>query len=73
MGLIEWFTNFFDKNSAATDTKIFSGGNAPGGAIESETMSSQQLAEELHRSIFRKLKKIIKIALFLKTTFELQI
>ena len=71
MGLIEWFTNFFDKNSAATDTKIFSGGNAPGGAIESET--SQQLAEELHRSIIRKLKKIIKIALFLKTTFELQI
>ena len=39
----------FDKKS--------SGSNASGGAIKSEIMSNQQLAEELHKLIIRTFKK----------------
>ena len=43
--LLQWFINFFDKKTA---------GN---GAIKSEIMSNQELAEEIHKPITRKFEK----------------
>ena len=43
---------FFGKKSAATRTKGFSGG-----VIESEIVSNQQLAAELHKPITKKFEK----------------
>ena len=40
---------FFDKKSC--------GSNSSGGAVKSEIMSNQELAEELHKPIIRKFKK----------------
>ena len=35
----------------------FAGSNTLGGAVKIETMSNQQLAEELHKPIIRKFEK----------------
>ena len=48
-GLASMVYKFFDKKS--------SGGNTSSGAIKSEFMSNQQLAEELHKPILRKFEK----------------
>ena len=42
----------FDKKSASLAEK-----SASGGRIKNENMSDQQLAEELHKQIIKKLKK----------------
>ena len=41
--------DFFDKKT--------SGANTSGGAVKSEIMVNQQLAEKLYKKIFRKFKK----------------
>ena len=47
--LTPWFMDFFDKKT--------SGANTSGGAVKSEIMVNQQLAEKLYKKIFRKFKK----------------
>ena len=37
--------------------KTYSGSNASGGAIKNKIVSNQQLTEELHKSVIRKLEK----------------
>ena len=43
--LLQWYIIFFDKKTASS------------GAIKSEIMSNQELAEKIHKPITRKFKK----------------
>ena len=43
---------FFDKKSA-----LLEGISASGGAVKNKNMTNQELAEELHKTIIRKLEK----------------
>ena len=51
-GLASMVYQFFDKKSSVMPTNKFTGSN-----IKNENMSDQQLAEELHKPIIRKLQK----------------
>ena len=46
--LTPWFMDFFDKKTSVANTS---------GAVKSEIMVNQQLAEKLYKKIFRKFKK----------------
>ena len=52
MGLASMVYKFFDKKTSATRANKFAGE-----AVKDENMTSKELAEDLHKSINRKLKK----------------
>ena len=45
------FYKFFDKEST-----LFADNSTPGGAVKNKSMSNQELAEELHKPIIRKIE-----------------
>ena len=48
VGLLLWFTNFFDKKSSGSGVNMHT---------NNKTKQNHQLAEELHKPIIKKIKK----------------
>ena len=67
-GWLRWFIHFFDKKTKGCGVTTF----ANKSAIKS-IPQNEQLADELHKPIIRKLKKKEKYIQHLKTIFGLQI
>ena len=58
--MLQWLINFLNKKSALlarSETLATLDKSASGGAVKSEIMSNQELAEELHKQIMRKFEK----------------
>ena len=55
--LLQWFINFMIKKTFGANTSAMRVNKFEGDAVQSEIMSSQELAEELHKPIIRKFEK----------------